>query len=66
VNGKTTWFRIVVGRPGELRVRDNFGGRQVRWNRSGVLKKGRDYFLLVRKGEVVEAAIGPAGRSRPL
>jgi len=28
----TTWFRIVAGRDGLIRVRDNFGGRVPRWN----------------------------------
>ncbi len=58
VSGATTWFRIVVGRSGEIRIRDNFGGRAVRWSRSGVRKVGDDYIVQGRKGETLTAEVG--------
>ena len=37
-NNATTWFRIVAGRDGPLRIRDNFGGREPQWSRGEVTK----------------------------
>ncbi|MCC6133628.1 MAG: glycoside hydrolase N-terminal domain-containing protein, partial [Acidobacteria bacterium] len=39
----TTWFRIVAGKDGPVRIRDNFGGRVPTWSREGVRKSGRDF-----------------------
>jgi alpha-L-fucosidase 2 len=65
-NNATVWFRITSAREGELRIRDNFGGREPAWIRPGVRKVGPDYIFVVRAGGVVEASlpkpasIGPA------
>jgi alpha-L-fucosidase 2 len=65
-NNATVWFRITAAREGELRIRDNFGGREPGWIRPGVRKVGHDFVFNVRAGGVVEAslprpdAIGPA------
>jgi alpha-L-fucosidase 2 len=56
-NNATTWFRIVAGSRGTLKIRDNFGGREPRWNRPGVKRIGEDFELRVRKGEVLEAEL---------
>jgi alpha-L-fucosidase 2 len=51
----TTWFRIVAGAAGELRIRDNFGGRVLQWSGATPRKEGDDYVLTVQAGEVIEA-----------
>ncbi len=56
-NNATTWFRIVAGQTGLLKIRDNFGGTDPKWNRGGVNKVGSDYELTVKKGEMVEATL---------
>jgi len=65
-NNATVWFRITAAREGELRIRDNFGGREPVWIRPGVRKAGPDFIFTVRAGGVIEASlpkptsIGPA------
>ena len=56
-NNATTWFRIVAGRDGFIRVRDNFGGRVPRWNCKGVKKVGADYEVEVKAGRSIEATL---------
>ncbi|MBL9126413.1 MAG: glycoside hydrolase N-terminal domain-containing protein [Verrucomicrobiales bacterium] len=56
-NHGTTWFRIVAGRDGTLRIRDDFGGRTPRWNRGGVHKEGSDYVVEAKAGETLEASL---------
>ena len=53
----TTWFRLVAGQDGQVRIRDNFGGRTPQWSRSGVRKVGDNFELTLRKGEFVEATL---------
>ncbi len=53
----TTWLRVVAGRTGAVRIRDNFGGRQPRWSRAGVRKVGPDYVVSLKAGEVIEATL---------
>ncbi|MCW5547759.1 MAG: glycoside hydrolase N-terminal domain-containing protein [Opitutaceae bacterium] len=53
----TTWFRIVAGAAGELRIRDNFGGRIPQWSGATPRKDGDDYVFTVRAGEVIEASL---------
>jgi alpha-L-fucosidase 2 len=55
--GVTTWFRIVAGRSGLLKIRDNFGGRALQWSRAGVHKIGDDYHITLKAGEAVEARL---------
>ena len=56
-NHATTWFRIVAGRDGPLRIRDNFGARRPRWNREDVRKDGPDYVVTAKAGDVLEATL---------
>jgi alpha-L-fucosidase 2 len=55
-NNATTWFRIVAGRDGTLRVRDNFGGRELTWNRA-VDRVGQDFVVRLKAGQSVEATL---------
>lgn len=55
--GATTWFRVVAGRAGVLRIRDNFGGRVPAWSRSDMKKVGRDFVVSLEKGEAVEGRL---------
>jgi alpha-L-fucosidase 2 len=56
-NNATTWFRIVVGKDGMVRIRDNFGERAPQWNRRGIKKEGNDFVVKARRGEVIEARL---------
>jgi alpha-L-fucosidase 2 len=56
-NNATVWFRITVARPGELRVRDNFGKREPQWSRAGAKKIGHDFVFTVKAGAVIEATL---------
>ena len=53
----TTWFRIVAGSDGLIRVRDNFGGRSPQWSRAGVRKVGDDFEFTLQRGEALEATL---------
>ena len=54
-NNATTWFRLVAGKEGLVRIRDDFGGRIPQWNRREIQKEGGDYVVKVTCGEVIEA-----------
>lgn len=56
-NNATTWFRITVARDGELRIRDNFGGRMPQWTRAAPKKVGHDFVFTLKAGMVVEATL---------
>ena len=56
-NNATTWFRIVAGRDGLVKIRDNFGGRVPSWNRGGVTKVGTDFQVSLLRGEVIEVTL---------
>jgi alpha-L-fucosidase 2 len=56
-NNATTWLRVTAGQAGELRIRDNFGGRTPQWSRAGVKKDGDDFVFNVTAGEVIEAVL---------
>jgi alpha-L-fucosidase 2 len=56
-NNATTWFRIIAGSGGIVRIRDNFGGRTPTWSRSGVTKVGSDFEVRLRRGESIEATL---------
>lgn len=64
-NNATTWFRIVAGRDGLLRIRDNFGGREIRWNGEGINKADGLFEINVRKGQVIEANLEAPGGVPP-
>lgn len=53
----TTWFGIVAGRTGVLRIRDNFGGRTPVWNRSGVQRLGENFELTLHRGDTLTATL---------
>lgn len=53
--GKTVWFRIVAGRAGVMRVKDNFNGQIPHWNLAGVKKHGDIYEVNLAKGQILEA-----------
>jgi hypothetical protein len=55
-NNATTWLRVVAGKDGEIRIRDNFGGRVPTWNRE-VTKRADNFVTTLKGGEVVEATL---------
>lgn len=57
--GRTVWFRIHASRAGVLRVRDNFGGATLSWNRPDVRTVGDRFEITVKAGDVVEAQVVP-------
>ena len=73
-NNATTWFRIVAGKDGLLRIRDNFGERNPHWDRRGIKKEGNDFVIKVRRGEIIEAELptptqvppAPANAAQPV
>jgi alpha-L-fucosidase 2 len=56
-NNATTWLRVVAGRDGPVRIRDNFGGRAPKWNRDGVTRGGENYVVPLKSGESLEATL---------
>lgn len=56
-NNATVWLRVTAGRDGELRIRDNFGGREPQWSRAGAKKTGQDFVFTVKAGETIEATL---------
>ena len=56
-NNATTWFRIVAGKDGVVRIRDNFGGRSMKWSRAGVKKAGGNFEVTLKKGEAIFATL---------
>ncbi len=73
-NNATTWFRIVAGHDGILKIRDNFEGRVVRWNHKGVTKNGSDYVIFLKAGQTIEGVLektsdipsAPANAAQPV
>ena len=56
-NNATTWLRIVAGRDGLIRIRDNFGGRVPHWNRRGVRKVNGNFEIECKAGTTIEATL---------
>ncbi|MDB6169479.1 MAG: hypothetical protein JWM88_2343 [Verrucomicrobia bacterium] len=56
-NNATTWLQVVAGRDGELRIRDNFGGRTPEWNRPNVTKTGDDFVFRVKARDTISATL---------
>ena len=56
-NNATIWFRVVAGKDGVVKIRDNFGGRQPNWNRDRVKKVGENFEVDLKRGETVEAGL---------
>ncbi len=61
VNNATTWYRIVAGQDGTIRIRDNFGGQLPRWNRNGVRKVRNHFEITLKKGQLLEARLPTPG-----
>lgn len=55
-NNATTWFQVVAARDGEVRIRDNFGGRPLAWNRA-VKKDGADFVFKVKAKDIIAATL---------
>ena len=56
-NNATVWLRVTAARDGELRIRDNFGGRAPQWIRGSGKKSGDDFVFTVKAGDIVEATL---------
>jgi alpha-L-fucosidase 2 len=54
-NNGTTWFSLVAGRSGTIKVRDNFGGRELHWNRQGVKRVGDVFEIGLKQGQAIQA-----------
>jgi alpha-L-fucosidase 2 len=56
-NNATVWLRVVAGKDGRLRIRDNFAGRTPQWSLPGVKKNGDNFEIALKKGEPIEATL---------
>lgn len=56
-NNATTWFKVVAGRDGIVRIKDNFGGREPAWSQDGVKKSGGIFEISLKKGQAIEATL---------
>jgi alpha-L-fucosidase 2 len=56
-NNSTTWFKIVAGRDGLIRILDNFGGQVPQWNRGGVKKLNGNFEVQCKAGATIEATL---------
>jgi alpha-L-fucosidase 2 len=64
-NNATTWFRIVAGKDGIVRIRDNFDGHTPQWSREGVRKMGDHFEVSLRKGESITGILSRPGEIPP-
>jgi alpha-L-fucosidase 2 len=64
-NNATTWFRIVAGRDGVVRIRDNFGGRTPQWSRGDVKAVDGRFEVVLKRGETLEATLPKPGQIPP-
>jgi len=56
-NNATIWLRIVAGKSGPIRIRDNFAGRMPEWSIPNVKKIGDNYRINLKKGQAIEATL---------
>jgi alpha-L-fucosidase 2 len=56
-NNATIWLRVVAGRDGPVRIRDNFGGRSPQWNRPEVKHVGDHFEIALNAGQTLEATL---------
>ena len=56
-NNAATEFEITAGKNGDLRIRNNFGGRKIRWNLKNIRRIGEDFVISVKKGDVIKATL---------
>jgi alpha-L-fucosidase 2 len=54
-NNKTSWFSIMAGKTGLVRIKDNFNGRTPEWNVKNVKKTGDIFYVNVVRGQKLEA-----------
>jgi alpha-L-fucosidase 2 len=64
-NNSTTWLRIVAGRDGVVKIRNNFHGAEPKWSRRGVKQVGENYEIQLHAGESVEARFPRPGQIPP-
>jgi alpha-L-fucosidase 2 len=55
--GAITGLKVTAGQDGVVKIRDNFGGRTPKWNRSDVEKHGNDWQVRLKAEESVEAQL---------
>jgi alpha-L-fucosidase 2 len=53
----TVWFRITADADGLLRLRNNFGGRSLKWVGTAMDAAGENFEKSMRQGDVVEATL---------
>lgn len=56
-NNATTWLQVIAASDGEIRIRDNFGGRLPQWNRLNVKKEGADFVFNVKARDIISATL---------
>jgi alpha-L-fucosidase 2 len=56
-NNATTWFRLVAGQDGEVRIQDNFGGREPTWRGKKAHRAGEQFIVTLKRGQVLEATL---------
>jgi alpha-L-fucosidase 2 len=54
-NNKITWFSIVAGKTGIVRIKDDFNGQKPKWSLGNVQKKAGVYEVILAKGQKVDA-----------
>lgn len=54
-NNKTSWFSIIAGKTGMVRIKDNFDGRTPEWNMKNVKKTGDIFYVNLVRGQKLEA-----------
>jgi alpha-L-fucosidase 2 len=64
-NNATAWLRVIAGKDGVARIRDNFNGAAVRWNRPGVTKAGDNFEIALKAGQAVEATLAVPSQVPP-
>jgi len=55
-NNQTTWFSVVAGKAGIVRIKDDFSGHKPKWSLPNVRKEGDIYEVNLTKGQKLEAA----------
>jgi len=56
-NNATVWFKISATRTGFLRIRDNFGGREIKWSLKNIAKRGDNFEVKLKAGQSIEAEL---------
>lgn len=54
-NNMTSWFSIMAGKTGLVRIKDNFNGRTPEWNVKNVKKTEDIFYVNVVRGQKLEA-----------